>query len=44
METYYLLNLRISGIKNIENPIEIPFYKKTIKDDFDPEQYRVKGI
>lgn len=44
METYYLLSLRISGIKNIENPIEIPFYKKTIKNDFDPEQYRVKGI
>ena len=44
METYYLLNLRISGIKNIENNIEIPFYKKTIKNDFDPEQYRVKGI
>jgi len=44
METYYLLNLRIFGIKNIETPIEIPFYKKTIKNDFDPEQYRVKGI
>ncbi|MBR0267127.1 MAG: ATP-binding protein [Clostridia bacterium] len=44
MEVYYLLNLRISGIKSIETPIEIPFYKKTIKNDFDPEQYRVKGI
>ena len=44
MEKYYLLNLRISGIKNIESTIEIPFYKKTIKNDFDPEQYRVKGI
>ena len=44
MNTYYLLNLRISGIKSIESPIEIPFYRKTIKNDFDPEQYRVKGI
>ena len=44
MSVCYLLNLRISGIKNIENLIEIPFYKKTIKDDFDPEQYRIKGI
>ena len=44
MNSYYLLNLRISGIKNIEKQIEIPFYKKTIKNDFDPKQYRVKGI
>lgn len=44
MNTFYLLNLRISGIKNIEQTIEIPFYKKTIKNDFDPEKYRIKGI
>ena len=40
----FLLDLKISGIKNIEKPIDIPFYKKTIKNDFDPEQYRIKGI
>ena len=44
MGDFFLLNLSICGIKNIEKPIEIPFYKKTIKDDFDPAQYRVKGI
>ena len=44
VDTFFLLGLRISGIKNIEKPIEIPFYKKTIKDDFNPDQYRVKGI
>ena len=44
MKNFFLLNLCISGIKNIEKMIEIPFYKKTIKDDFNPEQYRVKGI
>ena len=44
MKNFFLLNLSISGIKNIEKMIEIPFYKKTIKDDFNPEQYRVKGI
>lgn len=44
MGTIFLLSLGISGIKNIESRIEIPFYKKTIKDDFDPRQYRVKGI
>ena len=40
----YLLRLEIVGIKNIEKPIEISFYKKTIKDDFNPEHYRVKAI
>lgn len=44
MSEFFLLNLRVSGIKNIETPIEIPFYKKTIKNDFDPERYRIKGI
>lgn len=40
----YLLGLQICGIKNIEKPIEIRFYKKTIENDFDPERYRVKAI
>lgn len=44
MDIFYLLNFRISGIKNIEQRIEIPFYKKTIKNDFNPERYRIKGI
>lgn len=44
MNNFFLLNLKIAGIKNIEKPIEIPFYKKTIKNDFDPEQYHIKGI
>ena len=40
----FLLNLGICGIKNIEKPIEIRFYKKTIENDFDPDQYKVKAI
>ena len=44
MKDFFLLNINISGIKNIERQIEIPFYKKTIKNDFDPEKYRIKGI
>ena len=36
---FYLLSLKISGIKNIEVPIELNFYKKTINNsDFDPEK------
>ena len=41
---FYILNLRIQGIKNIEKPIEISFYKKTINNDFNPDEYKIKGI
>lgn len=44
MNEIFLLNIKICGIKNIEKPVEIPFYKKTIKNDFNPDQYRIKGI
>ena len=44
MNELFLLNLKVTGIKNIEKSIEIPFYKKTIKNDFNPDQYRIKGI
>ena len=40
----YLLRLEVNGIKNIEKPIELRFYKKTIENDFDPENYRIKAI
>ena len=40
----YILNLRVCGIKNIETPIELNFYKKTINNDFDPDKYRIKAI
>ena len=35
---FYLLTLDIYGIKNIANPIQLDFYKKTIKRDFNPEK------
>ncbi len=41
---YYLLRFAFNGIKNIENRIELEFYKKTIDKTFDPEKYRVKAI
>ncbi len=40
----FLLNLRISGIKNIKKEIKIDFYGKKINKGFDPEKYRIKGI
>ena len=40
----YLLSLTMSGIKNIDKNITLNFYKKTVNEDFDPEQYKVKAI
>ena len=41
---FYVLSLEVSGIKNIEKPIEVRFYKGTIVNDFNPDKYRVKAI
>lgn len=41
---FYILKLKICGIKNIETPIELDFYKKTINKDFNPEKYKIKAI
>ncbi|MCR5358040.1 MAG: ATP-binding protein [Lachnospiraceae bacterium] len=41
---FYILRLKLCGIKNIEEPITIEFYKKTINNDFNPEKYRIKAI
>lgn len=41
---FYLLNMSISGIKNIKNEIQLDFYKKTVDKNFNPEKYRIKAI
>lgn len=43
-EKTYLLNFKVSGIKNLEKSIELSFYKKTIDKQFDPEKYKIKAI
>ena len=40
----YLLKYRMSGIKNIVEPIEMDFYKKTIDNNFNPDKYKVKAV
>ena len=40
----YLLNIRVSGIKNIKNEVRLDFYKKTVDKDFDPDKYRIKAV
>ncbi|MBQ9016309.1 MAG: ATP-binding protein [Firmicutes bacterium] len=41
---FYLLNLKISGIKSLEKEIRLDFYKKKVTNDFNPDRYRVKAI
>ena len=41
---FYLLSLTVSGIKNIEKPLEIRFYKESIINNFNPKNYRIKSI
>lgn len=41
---FYLLNMRVSGIKNIKKEIRLDFYKKTVDKSFDAEHYRIKAI
>lgn len=40
---FYLLHLKLSGIKNISEEIQIDFYNKVITK-FDPELFKVKAI
>ncbi|MBR4781944.1 MAG: hypothetical protein IK014_11400 [Lachnospiraceae bacterium] len=40
---FYLLNLKLSGIKNIAKEIELDFYNKVL-EGFNPEKHRVKAI
>lgn len=40
----YLLNITVSGIKNIKEEVRLNFYKKTVDKNFNPEKYRVKAI
>lgn len=39
-----LVNYKVSGIKNLENPISLSFYKKTITNPINFQEYNVKGI
>ena len=40
----YLLNMSITGIKNIEKEITLDFYGKNVDKNFDPSKYCIKGI
>lgn len=40
----YLLNMTVSGVKNIKQEVRLDFYKKTVDKNFNPEKYRIKAI
>ena len=40
---FYLLHIRLSGIKNISKEIQLDFYNKVL-EGFNPEKHRVKAI
>ncbi len=41
--SFYLLHLKLSGIKNISKEIQLDFYNKVL-EGFNPEKHRVKAI
>lgn len=41
---FYLLNMSVTGIKNIKEEVRLNFYKKTVDKNFNPEKYRIKAI
>lgn len=44
ISSYYLLNMDVCGIKNIQKNVHLSFYKKTVDKEFDSKKYRVKAI
>lgn len=44
MKDRFLLNYRVSGIKNLKDEVSISFYKKTISAPINTEEYNIKGI
>jgi len=41
---FYILSLKINGIKNISKTLELDFYNVKISDNFDPSLYNIKAI
>lgn len=44
MKDIYLVNYSVKGIKTLDQLITLSFYKKTISNDFDTQEYNMKGI
>ncbi|SDF72190.1 AAA family ATPase [Eubacterium pyruvativorans] len=44
MKVFHLVRYSVSGIKSIEDPIELSFYKKTYRKPLDTQNYNIKAI
>lgn len=44
MKDLYLVNYSVKGIKTIDQPVNLSFYKKIITKNIDTREYNVKGI
>lgn len=44
MKNVYMTGFKVQGIKTIDQPISLSFYKKTIKKPIDTQDYNIKGI
>lgn len=44
MKDVYLISYSVKGIKNLDQTAVLSFYKKTISQDLDTQQYNIKGI
>lgn len=44
MKDVYLVNYSVKGIKTLDQTVSLSFYKKTISDSLDTQNYNIKGI
>lgn len=44
MKDVYLVSYSVNGIKTIDQPVSLSFYKKTISQQMDTREYNIKGI
>lgn len=44
MDGFYLVNIKINGVKSLENDIVLSFYKKCISRHVDIKKYNIKGV
>ena len=44
MKNIYMTGFKVQGIKTLDQPISLSFYKKTIRKPIDTQDYNIKGI
>lgn len=44
MKDMYMVNYSVKGIKTLEQKVSLSFYKKTISQDLNTQEYNIKGI